>query len=132
VIDWDGANSYQDAPIHYDSSHLRLKKQESEVISGIPLGSCLDLYSKKEKIEGYQCDSCKSQTTALIKPLISHLPDILVLHIKRFNFESGYLDKIEDLVTFPLRNLDMSRHLIQGLKQNASYDLYAVVNHHMY
>jgi ubiquitin C-terminal hydrolase len=95
---------------------LRLKKQESEVISGIPLGSCLDLYSKKEKIEGYQCDSCKSQTTALIKPLISHLPDILVLHIKRFNFESGYLDKVEDLVTFPLRNLDMSRHLIQGLK----------------
>ena len=82
------------------------------MISGIPLGSCLDLYSKKEKIEGYRCDHCKDNTTAVIKPLLSHLPDLLVLHLQRFNFESGYLDKIEDLVTFPLRNLDMAKYLI--------------------
>ena len=78
IVEWAN-DCYQDAPIHYDSSYLRLKKQESEVISGTPLGSCLDLYSKKEKIEGYHCDTCKGPTTALIKPLISHLPDILAL-----------------------------------------------------
>lgn len=82
-VDWlekpNGESFYQDAIVTYDSSYLRLKKQESEVISGIPLGQCLDLYSKKEKIEGYHCDSCNASTTAVIKPLISHLPDVLVL-----------------------------------------------------
>jgi len=96
------------------------------------LAKCLDLYSKKEKIEGYHCDNCKVNTTAVIKPLISHLPDVLVLHLKRFNFESGYLDKIEDLVTFPLHNLDMSKYLISGTRASCSYDLYAIINHHMY
>ena len=105
---------------------------ESEVVTGIPLGTCLDLYSKKEKIEGYQCDHCKSKTSALLKPLISHLPDILILHLKRFNFDGGYLDKIEDLVTFPIRNLDMQKYTINGTKGSTIYDLYAVVNHHIY
>lgn len=136
-VDWSekpngGESYYQEALVTYDSTYLRLKKQESEVICGIPLGQCLDLYGKKEKIEGYHCDFCKTGTTAVIKPLISHLPDVLVLQIKRFNFECGYLDKIEDLVTFPLRNLDMSKYLVQGARPNANYDLYAVINHHMY
>ena len=115
-----------------DISYLRFKKQEEEVISGVPLGSCLDLYSKKEKLEGYSCDTCKSEQNATLKPMISHLPDILVLHLKRFNFESGYLDKIDDLVTYPLRNLEMSKYLIQGARSNSNYDLYGIVNHHIY
>jgi uncharacterized UBP type Zn finger protein len=82
VVDWD--TSCFDPPTHFDSSYLRCKKQESEVLSGVPLGSCLELYAKKEKIEGYQCDTCRSQQTALIKPFISHLPDILVVQLKRF------------------------------------------------
>ena len=51
IIDWEG--QYQDAPCHFDSSYLRCKKLESELMSGIPLTQCLELYSKKEKIEGY-------------------------------------------------------------------------------
>jgi ubiquitin C-terminal hydrolase len=92
----------------------------------------LELYAKKEKIDGFRCDHCNSDTEAVIKPLISHLPDVLVLHLKRFNFISGYLDKIEDLVTYPMHNLDMSRYLISGIKQNSNYELYAIINHHMY
>jgi ubiquitin C-terminal hydrolase len=60
------------------------------------------------------------------------LPDILILHLKRFNFDGGYLDKIEDLVTFPIRNLDMQKYVIDGMKQSTIFDLYAVVNHHIY
>jgi len=138
VVDWfdkpDGMSYFQDVQISYDSSYLKYKKQESEVICGTPLEKCLNLFIKKEKILDYRCDSCKQSTSAMIKPVISHLPDVLVLHLKRFNFISGYLDKIEDLVTFPLHNLDMSKYLIQGARSQANnqYDLYAVVNHHMY
>jgi len=94
----------------------------------------LELFSKEEQIDDFQCNYCKKRTTAVLKPMVSHLPDILVLHLKRFNFEQGYLEKIEDLVTFPLRNLDMSRFMVQGgVRANStSYDLYAVVNHHVF
>jgi ubiquitin C-terminal hydrolase len=85
-VDWNEAESYQEAEIRQDITYLKLKKQEKEIMSGVPLAQCLDLYSKKEKVEGFQCDTCKENTTALIKPLVSHLPDILILHLSRFNF----------------------------------------------
>ena len=100
------------------------------MISGVPLSSCLDLYSRKEKIEDFACDTCKSNQIASIKPLISHLPDILVLHLKRFNFQAGYLDKVEDLITYPLHSLEMNKYLIQGSRANSNYDLFGVVFHH--
>ena len=82
VIDWaEDRGGYTEAKVTQDISYLRFKKQEEEVISGVPIGSCLDLYSKKEKLEGYSCDTCKSEQTATLKPMISHLPDILVLHL---------------------------------------------------
>ena len=36
------------------------------------------------------------------------LPDILVLHIKRFHYESGHLEKLDAAVQFPLYELDVS------------------------
>lgn len=56
----------------------------------------------------------------------------MILHLKRFNFDGGYLDKIEDLVTFPVRNLDMQKYVLEGTNTSTLYDLYAVVNHHIY
>lgn len=91
VIDWNESPTnqpyYQEPPMTQTPGYITLKKQEKESSLAIPLTTCLDLYSKKEKIEGYHCDNCKSNTTAVIKPMIAHLPDVLVLHLKRFNFE---------------------------------------------
>ena len=105
---------------------------EKDGLSGVPLAQCLELFKKKEKLEGYDCEMCKVRTIANIQPGISKLPDILIMHLKRFHFESGYLDKIEDLVTFPIKGLDMSRYLTDKPKQNCSYDLFGIVNHHMF
>ena len=75
---------------------------------------------------------------------MSRAPDILIIHLKRFSYQSGYLEKIEDLVNFPVTNLDISQHLSSGFKRHKvsgkggvpqrshQYDLYAVVNHLMY
>jgi hypothetical protein len=55
-VDWvdiNGESSYKEADILKSVSYHRYKKMESEVINGTPLGACLDLYSKKEKIDGY-------------------------------------------------------------------------------
>jgi len=104
------------------------------------LQQCLDLFSKREQLDDYQCDHCKAVTPAIVDTKISRAPDILIVHLKRFSYQSGFLEKIEDLVNFPLRNLDLSQTLSAGIKKHAKtskpnsqlYDLYAIVNHIMY
>jgi len=65
---------------------------------------------------------------------ISRAPDILIIHLKRFSYQAGYLEKIEDLVTFPINNLDISNYAANFKKKSNTYqyDLYAVVNHIMF
>jgi hypothetical protein len=58
-IDWKIPNNqqtqveYQDAQIIKNPSFFKYKNLEKEVLSGVPLGQCLDLYRKKEKLDGY-------------------------------------------------------------------------------
>jgi ubiquitin C-terminal hydrolase len=89
----------------------------------------------------------------MVETRISRAPDILIVHLKRFSYQNGYLEKIEDLVNFPVNNLDVSSFLCSGFRKhhaskgssrkagragvgasskNHTYDLYAVVNHIMY
>ena len=71
---------------------------------------------------------------AIVDSKISKAPDVLIIHLKRFAYQSGYLEKIEDLITFPINNLDLSMYVSKFKKkaQNYQYDLYAVGNHIMY
>jgi len=59
-------------------------------------------------VDDYSCEHCKKKAEATIDTKISRIPDILIIHLKRFSYYSGYLEKIEDLVTFPINNLDIS------------------------
>ncbi|KAK1798184.1 hypothetical protein P4O66_000676 [Electrophorus voltai] len=80
------------------------------------------------------------------------LPDILILHLKRFRQVGERRNKLSTLVRFPLTGLDMAPHMVKrsncarqpsGWKQQTHqsaeasqhaqdflYDLYAVCNHH--
>mmetsp|Transcript_21310 Transcript_21310/g.21101 ORF Transcript_21310/g.21101 Transcript_21310/m.21101 type:complete len:92 (+) Transcript_21310:308-583(+) len=70
---------------------------------------------------------------------IWRVPDILIIHLKRFSFLNGQLAKINYKVTFPLQDLDISSWMISSEKtsgntvsttrENCLYDLFAVVNH---
>jgi len=52
---------------------------------------------------------------------ISRAPDILIIHLKRFSYQAGYLEKIEDLVTFPINNLDISNYVANFKKKTNTY-----------
>lgn len=68
------------------------------------------------------------------------LPDILVLHLKRFRQAGGRRHKLPALVRFPLAGLDTAPHVEcrggrapladQTPSPEFLYDLYAVCNHH--
>ena len=98
---------------------------------------CFDKFSEKETID-LKCDNCgeKSQTSQIE---LWRLPDILVVHLKRFYNERNYLNKIDSLIKFPIKNLNMSTLMLNSKKNsglciknsenNFFYDLFAVVNH---
>jgi len=59
------------------------------------------------------------------------LPDNLIVHLKRFNYNNHYRDKIENYVDFPVEGLDMSKWIVnEEEKKDALYDLYAISNHY--
>ena len=53
-------------------------------------------------------------------------PTILVISLKRFNARQM---KLQNLVTFPLDNLDLSNYVIGYKKKSYIYELYGVCNH---
>lgn len=85
----------------------------------------------------------------MVKMSLWTLPDILILHLKRFRQVGERRNKLTTFVHFPLAGLDMAPHMVSrgphqpplqpGWTQprrpdlappDFLYDLYAVCNHH--
>ncbi|ESN92883.1 hypothetical protein HELRODRAFT_151311, partial [Helobdella robusta] len=103
--------------------------------SSVQLSDCLSLFTEPEVLDEdhtWLCPHCKCQRQASKQMLLYRLPPILVIHIKRFAFNSfTFRQKIQDFVQFPLRDLDMSPYCVPNSAMSPStYDLYAVINHH--
>ncbi|XP_036850139.1 ubiquitin carboxyl-terminal hydrolase 19 isoform X5 [Manis javanica] len=99
------------------------------------LDQCLNLFTRPEVLapeEAWYCPQCKQHREASKQLLLWRLPSVLIVQLKRFSFRSFiWRDKINDLVEFPVRNLDLSKFCIgQKEEQLPSYDLYAVINHY--
>jgi len=55
-----------------------------------------------------------------------NLPNVLVLDFKRFNSKRM---KLQNLISFPMDNLDLSKYVIGYKKKSFIYELYGVCNH---
>ncbi|XP_008316498.1 ubiquitin carboxyl-terminal hydrolase 19 isoform X4 [Cynoglossus semilaevis] len=101
------------------------------------LEQCLNLFTKPEVLapeEAWYCPKCQQHREASKQLLLWRLPNVLIIQLKRFSFRSFiWRDKINDMVDFPVRNLDLSKFCI-GQKDEMHhppiYDLYAVINHY--
>ncbi|XP_066452877.1 ubiquitin carboxyl-terminal hydrolase 19 isoform X2 [Eleutherodactylus coqui] len=100
------------------------------------LEQCLNLFTKPEVLapeEAWYCPKCNQHREASKQLMLWRLPNILIIQLKRFSFRTFiWRDKINDLVDFPVRGLDLTTFCI-GQKedhQRPIYDLYAVINHY--
>ncbi|KAG9120172.1 CSN-associated deubiquitinating enzyme Ubp12 [Ceratobasidium sp. 392] len=95
----------------------------------ITLEDCLDELTKLEQLgasDSWYCSRCKQHRQATKQLELWSTPNILILQIKRFT--KGL--KIDELVTFPIQNLDLStRAGQQGTRGDYIYDLFAVDEH---
>uniref|UniRef100_A0A8C5TI80 ubiquitinyl hydrolase 1 n=1 Tax=Malurus cyaneus samueli TaxID=2593467 RepID=A0A8C5TI80_9PASS len=100
------------------------------------LEQCLNLFTKPEVLapeEAWYCPKCKQHREASKQLMLWRLPNVLIIQLKRFSFRSFiWRDKINDMVDFPVRSLDLSKFCIgrKGEQQLPMYDLYAVINHY--
>ncbi|EPY74532.1 ubiquitin carboxyl-terminal hydrolase 31-like protein [Camelus ferus] len=102
--------------------------------------------------DAWRCPHCKQLQQGSITLSLWTLPDVLIVHLKRFRQEGDRRMKLQNMVKFPLTGLDMTPHVVKRSQSSWSlpshwspwrrpyglgrdpedyiYDLYAVCNHH--
>ncbi|CAG9332096.1 unnamed protein product [Blepharisma stoltei] len=111
--------------------------KEIEDLAVFSIDQCLEKFTQTETLEA-KCEKC-SHDKKQSQIEIWRVPDILIVHLKRFSFDGNGFKKLSNLVTFPLTYLDLSSIMantenktgitISTTKENYMYDLFAVVNH---
>ncbi|KAL0073893.1 hypothetical protein J3Q64DRAFT_1634817, partial [Phycomyces blakesleeanus] len=105
----------------------------------VSLFQCLDYFVKEEVLEkdnAWNCPTCKKRRRATKSLTLSRLPDVLLIHLKRFSFDGPFRDKLETMITYPLKGLDLSGYVPSTMtdpsqeRPSFNYDLYAVSNHY--
>ena len=76
----------------------------------ISVRSVLDRFTRPETLaDPVDCPSCNSKTKTMKQHTFSKLPEVLCLHLKRFDATAN--KKITDFVAFPAYGLDMGKYL---------------------
>jgi len=101
--------------------------------SGIGVDACLDGFTRSEVLQQsdmWYCSKFTKHQRATKKFDLWRLPEILIIHLKRFQYNSIFREKISTFVDFPIEGLNLSKWLVNDdEKSRAVYDLYAVSNH---
>ncbi|KAL6623060.1 hypothetical protein ACP70R_032939 [Stipagrostis hirtigluma subsp. patula] len=108
------------------------KKTRQEAVN---LFSCLDAFLKEEPLgpdDMWYCPGCKEHRQASKKLDLWRLPEILVVHLKRFSYSRYMKNKLDTFVNFPIHDLDMTKYAKPTSRgdQHPMYELYAVINHY--
>ncbi|XP_048466895.1 ubiquitin carboxyl-terminal hydrolase 43a isoform X1 [Rhincodon typus] len=139
-----------------DGESVRIQQQAHQQAHSCTLAECFELYTKEEQLapdDAWRCPHCKNLQQGMVKLNLWTLPDILIIHLKRFRQMGERRTKLSTLVKFPQSGLDMTPHVAKRTQntknflshwspwrrprfpsgsnqENYLYDLYAVCNHH--
>ncbi|KVI11543.1 Peptidase C19, ubiquitin carboxyl-terminal hydrolase 2 [Cynara cardunculus var. scolymus] len=105
------------------------KKTRTEPLS---LYTCLEAFLREEPLvpEDMYCPQCKERRQASKKLDLWRLPEVLVIHLKRFSYSRSMKHKLETFVNFPIHDFDLTNYIAN--KNNSGrqvYELYALTNH---
>ncbi|CAJ0931406.1 unnamed protein product, partial [Mesorhabditis belari] len=115
------------------SQHFNQKTGKTEVErecsvpipTDIHLKDCIDLFTKEEQY----CPRCKVHQRAMKKLDLWKLPEILIIHLKRFNYTRWNREKIDIQVEIPVRGFELNDKLANTLHEHVQYDLIAMSHH---
>uniref|UniRef100_A0A672QAZ7 Ubiquitin carboxyl-terminal hydrolase n=1 Tax=Sinocyclocheilus grahami TaxID=75366 RepID=A0A672QAZ7_SINGR len=135
AIDWDSDTKklcYDDQEAEaYDKHESMLHAQKKKTT--VALRECIELFTTMETLgehDPWYCPTCKKHQQATKKFDLWSLPRILVVHLKRFSYNRCWRDKLDTVVDFPIRDLNMSEFVCDPKADPYVYDLIAVSNHY--
>ncbi|XP_022875158.1 ubiquitin carboxyl-terminal hydrolase 5-like isoform X2 [Olea europaea var. sylvestris] len=125
----------------YDTSHLETlpevckyghvnKKARSEPLS---LYTCLEAFLREEPLvpeDMWYCPQCKERRQASKKLDLWRLPEVLVIHLKRFSYSRSIKHKLDTFVNFPIHDFDVTSYIANKNTPHQIYELYALTNHY--
>lgn len=107
------------------------KKARTEPLS---LYTCLEAFLREEPLvpeDMWFCPQCKEQRQASKKLDLWRLPEVLVIHLKRFSYSRSMKHKLETFVNFPIHDLDLTNYVAhKNNSRSQIYELYALTNHY--
>lgn len=82
-----------------------LKPDPFSVLSLCPVGTtleeCLQNFSQREEIDGYECEHCRRKVRAIKRDVIGKLPQVLCIKLMRNEFVHGRMVKNRQIVALP-------------------------------
>ncbi|XP_062855298.1 ubiquitin carboxyl-terminal hydrolase 11 [Trichomycterus rosablanca] len=134
AVDWDPDMKKK----YYNENEAEKyeKHQSMEIpqqLATVQLQECIELFTNVETLEEenpWYCPTCKKHQLATKKLDLWSLPEVLIIHLKRFSYTKYNREKLDIIVEFPLRNLDFSGCLLRKTEPPSRYDLIAVSNHY--
>lgn len=135
AIDWDTETKklyYDDQEAEAFGKHESMMQPQKKKMT-VALRDCIQLFTKTEVLgehDPWYCPNCRKHQRATKKFDLWSLPKILVVHLKRFSYNRYWRDKLDAVVEFPIRNLNMSEFVCDPTAGPYVYDLVAVSNHY--
>ncbi|XP_057701493.1 ubiquitin carboxyl-terminal hydrolase 4 isoform X2 [Corythoichthys intestinalis] len=135
AIDWDTDSK----KMCYDKQEAEAREKHESMLqppkkkASVALRECIELFTTMETLgahDPWYCPTCKKHQQATKKFDLWSLPRILVVHLKRFSYNRCLRDKLDTVVDFPIKDLDMSEFLSDPKAGPHTYDLVAVSNHY--
>lgn len=96
--------------IHPSMENNRIERN----VPKIALSSCFDKFMEEEKLDGIVCPKCHNDSRLSKNFILWRLPPVLFVQLKRFQYDKYSRRKLNDLVEFPVENLDLSPYLAAG------------------
>uniref|UniRef100_A0AAR2JCP7 Ubiquitin carboxyl-terminal hydrolase n=1 Tax=Pygocentrus nattereri TaxID=42514 RepID=A0AAR2JCP7_PYGNA len=115
----------------YEKHESMMQAQKKKAT--VALKECIELFTTMETLgehDPWYCPTCKKHQQATKKFDLWSLPRVLVVHLKRFSYNRCWRDKLDTVVDFPIRDLNMSEFVCDPKAGPYIYDLVAVSNHY--
>jgi ubiquitin carboxyl-terminal hydrolase 4/11 len=126
---WKHIETWPDAELAAKRAHRQIRRK-----NGVTLDECLDEFGKMETLSesnSWYCPRCKEHRQANKRFELWKVPDILVMHLKRFSSNRNFRDKLDLHVEYPIEGLDLAERVISNDENKSMvYDLIAVDNHY--
>uniref|UniRef100_A0A8C9KB03 Ubiquitin carboxyl-terminal hydrolase n=1 Tax=Panthera tigris altaica TaxID=74533 RepID=A0A8C9KB03_PANTA len=136
AIDWDSETRslyYDEQESEAYEKHVSMLQPQKKKKTAVALRDCIELFTTMETLgehDPWYCPNCKKHQQATKKFDLWSLPKILVVHLKRFSYNRYWRDKLDTVVEFPVRALNMSEFVCDLSARPYVYDLIAVSNHY--